>query len=353
MKISEIILAWYKKNKRDLPWRETNDPYRIWLSEIILQQTRVQQGLDYYNRFVERFPDVYSLAAAEEQEVIKLWQGLGYYSRARNLLVAAQQVVHDFEGEFPATYADLLKLKGVGPYTAAAVASIAYNVQVPVVDGNVARVLSRLFAVQEPVNGPEGEKKIAKLAAELLNTAHPGDHNQAMMEFGALQCVPVGPSCHSCPLQHLCQAFSGGLVEALPVKIKKGKVMRRYFTYVIISEGGYTYINRRTENDIWREMYEFPMVEHLTEPTEEEIIRAATSQPGLAGERLKVTTLSAPVQHLLTHRRIIARFLHLTTNRRLPQPNARWKRVKFSEVGEHPLPRLIDRYLEQNGDSPF
>ncbi len=352
MKISEIILEWFKKNCRQLPWRETNDPYKIWLSEIILQQTRVNQGLDYYYRFVERFPDVHRLAAAEEQEVIKLWQGLGYYSRARNLLAAARQVEAEFDGAFPATCQDLLRLKGVGPYTAAAVASIAYNIPVAVVDGNVSRVLSRLYGVEDPVNVPAGEKKIATLAGELLNHAHPGDHNQAMMEFGALQCVPVSPDCPACPLRQYCTAYREKLVDVLPRKQKKATVRNRYFTYLIINEGAYTYINKRTGNDIWKEMYEFPLIEHEKEPDETEIIRAASALTGMGEEQLVITALSEPVRHQLTHRRIIARFLHLQSGPHLEQPPGQWKRIRFSEVGEHPLPRLIDRYLEVNGDSP-
>jgi A/G-specific adenine glycosylase len=352
MKISEIILEWYKKNKRSLPWRETSDPYRIWLSEIILQQTRVSQGLEYYQRFVARFPDVQTLAAAGEQEVIKLWQGLGYYSRARNLLAAAGQVEKEFGGTFPSRYADLLKLKGVGPYTAAAVASIAFGEPVAVVDGNVSRVLARLFAVQDPVNLPEGAKQVGALAGELLNRDDPGNHNQAMMEFGALQCVPVNPGCHVCPVQQYCQALSRDLVAVLPVKQKKAAVRKRYFTYLVIREGEHTYITRRTGNDIWKEMYEFPLIEHDTDPGEEEIIREAVALTGLQGERLIITGLSEPVRHQLTHRMIIARFLHLETDTQLPGPPAHWKRVRFSEVNDHPLPRLIDRYLELNGESP-
>lgn len=352
MKISEIILEWYKKNKRFLPWRETKDPYMIWLSEIILQQTRVNQGMEYYLRFVARFPDVHQLAAADEQEVIKLWQGLGYYSRARNLLAAARQVENEFGGKFPSGYSDLLKLKGVGPYTAAAVASIAYNAPVAVVDGNVSRVLARLYGVQDPVNVPAGGKQVEALAGELLNRGNPGDHNQAMMEFGALQCVPVAPDCLACPVQQFCVAFSNDLVTALPVKQKKAKIRNRYFTYLIIREGVHTYINRRTGNDIWREMYEFPLIEHDSAPDEAEILHAASLLTGLEGERLTISGLSDPVRHQLTHRRIIARFLHLETGANLLQPPVHWKRVRFSEVGDHPLPRLIDRYLELNGESP-
>ena len=352
MKISEIILEWYKKNKRMLPWRETKDPYMIWLSEIILQQTRVNQGMDYYLRFVARFPDVHQLAAADEQEVMKLWQGLGYYSRARNLLAAARQVENEFGGKFPSGYSELLKLKGVGPYTAAAVASIAYNESVAVVDGNVSRVLARLYAVHNPVNVPAGEKQISALAGELLNRGNPGDHNQAVMEFGALQCVPVAPDCLACPVQQFCEAYGNDLVTALPVKEKKTRIRNRFFTYLIIKEGEHTYINRRTGNDIWRELYEFPLIEHDTAPGEKEILHAASRLTGLGGSRLTISRLSDPVQHQLTHRRIIARFLHVETGKDLLQAPDHWKRVRFSEVGDHPLPRLIDRYLELNVESP-
>ena len=353
MKISEIILDWYKKNRRPLPWRETKDPYSIWLSEIILQQTRVQQGLDYYLKFMERFPNVHSLASASEQKVIKLWQGLGYYSRARNLLVAARQITGEYNGNFPDTYEEIIKLKGVGPYTAAAIASIAFHQPVPVVDGNVARVISRLFGITEPVNGSAGDKMIRKLAGELLLIEHPGDHNQAMMEFGALQCVPVNPGCEDCPLRHHCSAYREGMVAELPRKIKKQKIRNRYFTYLVIRNGNDTYLSRRTGNDIWKGMYEFPLIEHENKPDEKEILRIAVEMLMLPDDDMTIEKISPAILHQLTHRKIHARFLHVRVNGVMKDFPSSWEKIRWDEIGVHPVPRLIDRYLEQNSNQPF
>ena len=353
MKISEIILDWYKKNRRPLPWRETKDPYSIWLSEIILQQTRVQQGMNYYLKFLDHFPDVHSLASASEQQVIKLWQGLGYYSRARNLLVAARQITRDYNGRFPETYEEIIKLKGVGPYTAAAVASIAFHKPVPVVDGNVARVISRLFAIREPVNGSRGEKLIRKFAGELLLIEHPGDHNQAMMEFGALQCIPVNPGCPDCPLLDHCSAYGEGMVAELPRKVKKQKIRNRYFTYLVIRQGDYTFMSRRTGNDIWKGMYEFPLMEHENMPDDKDILYTAGELMALPDDDIKIEKLSPVILHQLTHRKIHARFLHVSINGAKKDFPSDWEKIRWDAIGVHPLPRLIDRYLEQNKNQPF
>ncbi len=369
MKISDIIVEWYKKNRRNLPWRGEHDPYRIWLSEVILQQTRVEQGLAYYLRFVEQYPDLFSLAAASEQEVMKLWQGLGYYSRARNLHATAQQVVNDFGGVLPGDRISLLQLKGVGPYTASAVASIAFNEPVAVVDGNVARVLSRLFAVGEPVNSTAGQRIIRELAGELLDRENPGDFNQAIMDFGALQCIPAPkrrtiasgsnatcsggipqipsiPDCAACPLQSHCMAFSRQQVHRYPVKIRKAKVKRRFFTYVVIGHNGYTYLQQRTADDIWKMMYEFPLIEHDAPPETAVLIEEVKQLAGARNGELQVIEASGPVMHQLTHRTIEARFIHV----RIDNPDythpVSWKRIPSGKIGEYPLPRLIDRYLE-------
>ncbi|MCJ7715495.1 MAG: A/G-specific adenine glycosylase, partial [Anaerolineales bacterium] len=228
MKNGGIIRGWYEKNKRDLPWRRTRDPYKIWMSEVILQQTRVNQGTKYYLRFIKSFPDVTALARADEDEVLKLWQGLGYYSRARNLHQAAKSVVEQMKGEIPGSYADLLKLKGVGGYTASAIASICFREPRAVVDGNVSRVIARLYGMDEPINSTRGGKLINSLAHDLLDRNDPGTHNQAMMEFGALQCVPVSPDCEKCPLMNYCEAWATGRVNLLPVKIPKLKPVERW-----------------------------------------------------------------------------------------------------------------------------
>ena len=359
MKISNIITDWYKKNKRILPWREERDPYRIWLSEVILQQTRVSQGLSYYNRFVGQYPDIFALATADEQEVMKLWQGLGYYSRARNLLVASRQVVNEFGGIFPGDRDSLLQLKGVGDYTAAAVASIAFDEPVAVVDGNVARVLSRLFAIGEPVNTKAGAKIIMELAEELLDRTQPGEYNQAIMEFGALQCVPARrspspavpiPNCPACPLNTQCLAFSKNSVDRYPVKLKKAAVKKRYFTYLVISHTGYTYIQQRTGNDIWKQLFEFPLIEDDAPVRAEELGERIGQFAGTGERGFEITFVSEPVLHQLTHRIITARFVHLRIVNGDYFPGKNWKKVRFGEIGDHPLPRLIDRYLELHPD---
>ncbi len=346
MKINEIISDWYKISQRDLPWRKTKDPYSIWLSEIILQQTRVSQGMAYYFRFLKRFPDVRSLAEADEQEVMKLWQGLGYYSRARNLLKAARQVVTEFEGKFPVYSQTLKKLKGVGEYTAAAIASIAYNEPVALVDGNVERVISRLFLVREPVNSSEGRKLIREFADVLLDASNPGNHNQAMMEFGALQCIPKNPACKICPLEYKCMANNANMVSELPVKIKKVAVRTRYFTYLLIYKNGCIFIKKREENDIWKQLYDFPLIEHNKRVKTEELLSLIEEFTGLGEGELRIHKISEPIKHQLTHRSIIARFVHAEILKKDFSGKQNWITVTLEQIGEYPLPRLIDRYLE-------
>lgn len=259
--ISDILLDWYARHGRDLPWRRTRDPYRIWLSEVILQQTRVAQGMDYYLRFTERFPDVGSLAAAPEDEVLKLWQGLGYYSRARNLHAAARQVAERFGGVFPRSYDEVRSLRGVGDYTAAAVCSAAYDAPCAVLDGNVFRVLARLFDIDLPIDSTAGKRTFAKLAQMQLDKRCPGRYNQAVMDFGALQCTPAQPGCADCPLASRCLALAAGTVAERPVKQSKTKVRDRWFNYLHVTCGDRTLLRRRGEGDIWQGLYEFPMIE--------------------------------------------------------------------------------------------
>ncbi len=253
MKFHKKLITWYLQNKRSMPWRETTDPYHIWLSEIMLQQTRVAQGLPYYLAFTKSFPTVFDLANASEDEVLKLWQGLGYYSRARNLHATAKYVANELQGEFPDNYKDLLQLKGVGDYTASAIASICFNEVVPVVDGNVYRVLSRHFGIDTPINSTKGIKEFKELAIELIDHEDPANYNQAIMEFGALQCKPKSPYCIVCPLNESCEALKTGKVDMLPVKLKKQKIKNRYFNYLIFSiNDQHTIIQQRTGNGIWK-----------------------------------------------------------------------------------------------------
>ena len=348
MKISEIIVGWYKKNRRDLPWRSTSDIYKIWLSEVILQQTRVQQGLAYYERFIEHFPNLSDLACADEEEVIKLWQGLGYYSRARNLHAAAKQVANEYDGLFPSDYKGLLKLKGVGKYTAAAIASIGYSEPVAVVDGNVSRVLSRLFAVEEAINTSKGEGMIQALADQILDHRMPGDHNQALMEFGALQCVPSSPNCLNCPLSSNCMALQQGKVASLPLKLKKVKVQNRYFIFLMIKNDGDTYIMKREKNDIWKNMYQFPLIETDKKLDDEEILALISGFLGLNVTDYTIEKISGLIKHQLTHRNIFTKFIHIDISQKKYIPDSAWIALVPEEVSHYPLPRLIDRYLDES-----
>ncbi len=262
MNFHNILIKWYLQNKRDLPWRKTVDPYQIWLSEIMLQQTRVVQGMPYFFSFIKEFPTVKDLADAREEKVLKLWQGLGYYSRARNLHKTAQYISNDLNGIFPDSYKELLKLKGVGEYTAAAIASFSYNEPVPVVDGNVFRVLARYFDIESDIAVPATKKEFAALAQELMPKDNPALFNQAIMEFGALQCVPKSPECSVCVFNESCAALQKGKVNMLPVKSKKLKVTNRYFNYLILEDVlGNTLIQKRTQKGIWHNLYEFPLLE--------------------------------------------------------------------------------------------
>lgn len=257
-----LLIEWYLKNKRDLPWRNTTNPYPIWLSEIMLQQTRVAQGMPYFFSFTEAFPTVFDLAKADEEQVLKLWQGLGYYSRARNLHKTAQHVAYELSGVFPATYKELLQLKGIGEYTAAAIASFSYNETVPVVDGNVFRVLSRYFDVETDIALASAKKEFAALAFELMPKDNPALFNQAIMEFGALQCVPKSPNCSVCVFNESCAALQKNKVDQLPVKSKKLKVRNRFFNYLVVNdEDENTIIQKRIDKGIWHNLYEFPLIE--------------------------------------------------------------------------------------------
>lgn len=262
MTFSNLLIQWYLRNKRDLPWRNTTNPYPIWLSEIMLQQTRVAQGMPYFLSFTAAFPTVFDLAKADEEQVLKLWQGLGYYSRARNLHKTAQHVANELSGIFPSTYKDLLKLKGIGEYTAAAIASFSYNEVVPVVDGNVFRVLSRYFDIETDIGAASAKKEFAALAFELMPKDNPAIFNQAIMEFGALQCVPKNPNCSICVFNESCAALQKNKVDQLPVKSKKLKVRNRFFNYLVVSdENENTIIQKRTDKGIWHNLYEFPLIE--------------------------------------------------------------------------------------------
>ena len=302
---SEILINWYREHKRELPWRESSDPYLIWISEIILQQTRVVQGYDYFIRFIKRFPDVTSLAEADEDEVMKFWQGLGYYSRARNLHAAASSM----NGVFPKTYPEVLALKGVGEYTAAAICSFAYNMPYAVVDGNVYRVLSRYLGIETPIDSTEGKKLFASLAGEFLDKSRPAVYNQAIMDFGAIQCTPQNPACLFCPLAGSCMALSKSMVAQLPVKQHKTKTTERFLNYIYVRAGACTFINKRTGNDIWKNLFELPLIETASSVTEEELLALPEFIKLFDKEEVPVVrSICRNVKHVLSHRVLYANF---------------------------------------------
>lgn len=352
MVFSLKIINWYALNKRDLPWRDTRNPYKIWLSEVIMQQTRVIQGLDYYHKFVKHYPTVTDLANTPEEKIMKDWQGLGYYSRARNLHAAAQFIRDHHEGRFPATYEEILMLKGVGKYTAAAIASFAYDLPYPVVDGNVMRVIARYFGIDKPINSTQGLKEIEMAVDAVFDRDNPGIFNQAIMEFGALQCKPGKPDCSVCVLQDACIAYATGQTETLPVKEKKTKIRERHFCYLVIRDGNHTYIQKRTGNDIWKNMYQFPLLEteqSLTEPqwlqqVEEALKSLKIKKPGISG-------ISGEVKHQLTHRTIRARFCEIEAHiSHIPDD---WIRIPVETLEEYAVPVLISRYLDRKKHNLF
>ena len=337
---------WYARNHRVLPWRGITDAYRIWISEIILQQTRVVQGYAYYNRFVSRFPDVRALAAADDDEVMKLWQGLGYYSRARNLLAAARQVVERFGGEFPTTYEAIRSLPGIGDYTAAAIASVAYGLPHAVVDGNVYRVLSRIYGIDTPIDTTEGKKLFAALADELLDRKDPGGYNQALMEFGALYCVPRSPQCGGCIFADRCMALATGRVEELPVKQGRTVVKPRYFNYFYVRHGDYTWVRRREGRDIWRNLYELPLIETAEEASLDVLQQSEEWARLFAGAgRVSVSAQVYACKHVLSHRVIHARFYVVETEQ-LP-PMEGYVRITVEELGDYAVSRLTEGFLEK------
>lgn len=344
--IQDTLINWYEENHRDLPWRNNPSPYEVWISEVILQQTRVNQGMDYYLHFTKKWPTVNDLAQASEEEVLKMWQGLGYYSRARNLHHCAKQVVEQYKGEFPSDFEKLKQLKGIGNYTAAAIASIAYNLPHAVVDGNVYRVLARLFDINTPININEGQKLFAQLADELLNRNQPGLHNQALMEFGALHCTPKNPNCLLCPLQAQCLAFAHQTVMLRPVKLAKTKISTRYFNYLILRINDGLYLHKRSDNDIWKNLYDFPCIESQKPMTVEEVIASEAFLQLIENNPFTIIKSSPIFTHKLTHRTILAQFIEIKLEQELLQIQTNdLFLARETELGSFPIPRLIDLYL--------
>lgn len=347
IKISEILLIWYNINKRDLPWRKTKDPYIIWVSEIILQQTRVNQGLSYFYRFTEAFPDVISLAESDPEKVMKIWQGLGYYNRAINMITAANMVKTRFDGSFPNNYDSLLSLKGIGKYTAAAIASISGNKPVATVDGNVTRVLSRLFGINN-TNSKEFDSKIEKKAYEILSKENPGDHNQALMEFGALQCVPSNPLCRGCVLKQSCYAYKYNKVNEYPPKKQKVPKKTRYFHFLVINYKNETYVQKREKKDIWPDLYQFPMVETENKSNQKTILKMFESLLGMPIKKPAISKLSDGFHHLLTHQIIKGEFYQLEISPKARLPGSILLKINKKDINKLAFPKPLMSFIEKN-----
>lgn len=329
------IIEWYKVNKRDLPWRETSNPYFIWLSEIILQQTQVKQGMPYYLKFVKHYPSVEKLANASEQEVLNDWQGLGYYSRARNLHAAAKQVMKDFNGVFPSTYKDILSLKGVGDYTASAIASFAFNEKQAVLDGNVFRVLSRYLDIDEDISNATIQKKFKQLAVDFLPDKEVDTYNQAIMELGALVCTKHLTKCDECPVKFSCLALKNKTVSQRPVKLKKTKQRKRYFNYICLDDGDSTVLKKRTKKDIWQNMYEFPLIESEQGFENDRMVLEEAEKYGL---ELSLEN-QFEQKHQLSHQTIYAKLYYFKTKKIIQE------KVSWTDLDEIPVSRLIDKMI--------
>lgn len=344
---TSIIIAWYNTNKRQLPWRDTKNPYFIWISEIILQQTRVSQGLPYYNRFIKAFPTIKHLALAQEKEVLSLWQGLGYYSRARNMHKCAQIVQKNLNGNFPNNFEALLKLPGIGPYTAAAVDSLAFNNPSPVVDGNVYRVLARVFGIENNIADAKSFKLFFDLSKELIDSAQPGTYNQAVMEMGATVCAPQNPQCDNCPLNEICYAWAHKKQKELPVKIKKTRNRKRHFSYLVIEQNGKFALKVRDGKDIWQGLYEFYLIETdaqtLPDVLESDLLKKLFERGAIINHEKDMP------KHILSHQTIISSFLHIKLS-----SDECWSKLlnenqlvlySLSEIEVLPKPVLISKYL--------
>jgi A/G-specific adenine glycosylase len=356
--ISAKIIDWYKLNARDLPWRQTNDPYKIWLSEIILQQTRVAQGLPYYHKFIDKFPNINALALASEDEILLNWQGLGYYSRARNLHACAKIIVNNYQGKFPSSYSDLLKLPGIGDYTAAAIASFAYQLPHPAIDGNIIRVMSRLFGIFEQPHSPESKKMILQTSNLLLSNSEPDIYNQAMMEFGAMLCGPTNPNCGECPVNIYCYAFENKIVAELPLAKKKVEIKVRFFYFIILKLNDKILLEKRTNKDIWLNLFQFPLIEDQTEINLENLLPRIKNKLSL--KNLIIENISEVIEHKLTHRILKAQFIHIEIAENFDlvnlaaepeliyNANMNFNWVSEAELDCYAMPQLLVDYRRKN-----
>lgn len=325
---TDKLLQWYEENQRVLPWRGECNPYKIWVSEIILQQTRVQQGWDYYLRFIDTFPDVKALAQASEEQVLRIWQGLGYYARARNMHFAAKQIINDFGGLFPNTYEDIRKLKGIGEYTAAAIGSIAFSLPYPAVDGNVLRIISRIFGICDDIADTKTKNRITEICQQLIDTQKPGIFNQALMDFGAIWCTPQNPQCKDCPFQSECYAFRQNMTETLPIKNNSIKKRERFFHFFIHIYNNKTIIEKRTRKDIWKNLYQFPMME--------------TDK----NEVLNGYSMIFETKEILTHQIIHGKFYWIEEKILTPE-NANQQIIDVDGIKEYPMPKIMTEFLKK------
>ena len=343
---AQKILSWYDTHKRDLPWRNISDPYKIWVSEIILQQTRISQGYDYYLRFIKAFPTIKDLAKASEDEVLCQWQGLGYYSRARNMREAAQTIIKEHRGVFPQNYKEVLSLKGIGEYTAAAICSFAYNAPYAVVDGNVYRVLSRYFGIVEPIDTTKGKKLFAQLAQQMLSVKHSADYNQGIMDFGAIQCKPQSPECELCVLADSCVAHNEGSVTKFPIKQKALKINERYFVFVKVVTPNGIWLHKRNANDIWKGLYEYPLLEFDHQANENEVMQHEWIKSLPAKGTWKV--LKKGVKHILTHQIIYADLYLFVSEIDIPSTDN--VIVVNSEcIEQYAMPQLLQKLIRNEG----
>ncbi len=356
---SKIIIDWYESNKRDLPWRNTEDPFLIWVSEIILQQTRVAQGIEYYYRITHAFPSIQSLAEADENDLLKLWQGLGYYSRARNMHKAAKQLANIYQYRFPKDYSEIVTLAGIGKYTAAAISSFAFNLPYAVVDGNVFRVLSRVFGMEDPIDQEKSKRVFETKAQELLNTEKPGLHNQAIMEFGALQCVPVKPDCTICPLAQQCSAFRLEMIDQLPKKSRRTSIQKKFFNYIYLFDRGQTLLYQRKESNIWKGLWEFPVIETEALLSESEIFNPEFKQTisnltNYPTETINITKISKKIKHLLSHREIYAQCIKVEINSTYLSESislngyqhSLFTQIPIHEIDNYAIHRLMEKFIQ-------
>ena len=338
----KILLDWYDPAARPMPWKDEKNPYKIWISEVMLQQTRVEQGLEYYKRFIDKFPDVFSLANAPIEDVLKLWQGLGYYSRARNLHKGAHQLVSNYDGEMPRSFNEILALSSVGPYTAAAIASFAYNMPHAVVDGNVIRIISRIFGIDTPFDTSVGQKLFKQLADELLDRQQAGRYNQAIMDFGATVCTPSNPKCAECPFSQDCVAFLSGKTRELPVKSKKIKKRERHFNYFVFQHQDEFLVFQRDTKDVYSGMYEFYLWEHET-IISDDIIKLKIED--MLNKPVSFTKFSLNKPHILTHQRLFIHFFQFNLNHKLSLEGGSWRTL--GNLKKLPVPKFIHDYMER------